>query len=200
MTPKQLEHYLRQHALPQVLARAADYHAIFQEEHTKGDYFYQCRGSRKNPYTIAIMLDADAAQGFSTFCDCPYDGAGLCKHTVAALRVHVADGRELPAPLSAAKHGKNQQPDMLSYDLDDNGDIDFKIIFSDFQQKQIYGSYYPLDIELAHFSAGDIILKSEDYDVYRQTLRLYRQASVCNLPVIARASAIAAIATIFSMP
>jgi hypothetical protein len=46
---------------------------------------YSCKGSKKTPYLIKIDLEAEQIK--STSCTCPYEGSGVCKHTIASLNL-----------------------------------------------------------------------------------------------------------------
>lgn len=49
------------------------------------DFFeFTCKGSSNKPYKITIALKNNQVN--STFCTCPYDYSGICKHTVASLK------------------------------------------------------------------------------------------------------------------
>jgi uncharacterized Zn finger protein len=46
-----------------------------------------CQGSRYEPYQVSVTLTKDGVG--ETFCTCPYDHGGICKHIVALLLTYV---------------------------------------------------------------------------------------------------------------
>ncbi len=60
--------------------------AVFDAVWREGMFTAQVEGSAPEPYRVSIRLDEQGTIQ-EAFCSCPYEGAGDCKHIVAALLV-----------------------------------------------------------------------------------------------------------------
>jgi uncharacterized Zn finger protein len=63
----------------------------------RGNTIYgKCEGSEITPYDIEVNFDGDE---MDTYCSCPYDWGGLCKHLVAFLLTFVFEEENFIEPL-----------------------------------------------------------------------------------------------------
>ncbi len=82
---------IRRRATPQSFARGEDYYhngAIFDAVKRGDELEARCQGSDYTPYHIRVVLDK-AGNIEATFCTCPYDWGGDCKHIVALLLTYL---------------------------------------------------------------------------------------------------------------
>ena len=82
MIDRILRSYIIDNAEASVIDRAFSYYPslISDKENT---FLFECSGSQINPYDVYI--DLRNYNSIKSSCNCPYSGAGICKHQVAAL-------------------------------------------------------------------------------------------------------------------
>lgn len=94
--PNLTEAAVRRLATDQSFERGEDYYyrgAVYDVVR-RGDTLHgEVEGSQYEPYSVTI--DFDEAGIASTYCSCPYDWGGICKHTVAVLLAYVRDPDEI---------------------------------------------------------------------------------------------------------
>lgn len=114
LTPEIIVAFIRKRATGASIQRSQDYYPLpdYQQNETAeaGQMHFVCKGSGKRIYQQTLRFDENSIQ--SATCTCPYNGRGICKHAVAALRALVhspyvqktaqpaqAKQTEKPAPL-----------------------------------------------------------------------------------------------------
>ncbi|MFQ5433607.1 MAG: SWIM zinc finger domain-containing protein [Anaerolineae bacterium] len=63
----------------------------------------EIEGSSYEPYQVQITLNDAGIE--TTFCSCPYDWGGICKHLVATLLVLIHDGEKIEVKSEAIMDG-----------------------------------------------------------------------------------------------
>jgi uncharacterized Zn finger protein len=106
------EDKIRAMASPQSYERGVDYYqsgAVFNTQRMDDELRGQCRGSDYTPYRVSVQLSAGGI--LSTYCTCPYDWGGICKHIVALLLtwVHEPDAFQLVAPIDERLANKSKE-------------------------------------------------------------------------------------------
>lgn len=177
--------YIMKNARPDSIKRASQYTATLIKENAAMAVF-TCEGSNGEKYRQTIHFDDKRPN--STHCTCPYDYAGICKHTVAALRqlslISEVTSRQIKsmiAPLSADtksnKTGSVQKKIAtntltLVYPLKENGQLDLNILTEDFNQHGIYNRYHDSRCTVIHHAPGEWQWETQDWSSRtRQTLR-----------------------------
>ncbi|HEY0078877.1 MAG TPA: SWIM zinc finger family protein [Pyrinomonadaceae bacterium] len=110
--PRLTEAHIRSLATEPSFARGETYYhdgAILEPVRQAGDLYAQCEGSDYEPYQVSATLDEDGVA--ETYCTCPYDYGGVCKHIVALLLtyVHEPDSFRSIPPLFELLSGYNQE-------------------------------------------------------------------------------------------
>lgn len=83
---------VRRLANAQSFERGEDYHyrvAVYDVVRRGDTLQAEVEGSQYEPYQVTIELDEAGIT--STYCSCPYDWGGICKHIVAVLLTYIRD-------------------------------------------------------------------------------------------------------------
>ncbi len=86
--PNLTEATVRRLATAQSFERGEDYYyrsAVYDIVRRGDTLQTEVEGSQYEPYQVTIELDAAGIT--STYCSCPYDWGGVCKHIVAVLPI-----------------------------------------------------------------------------------------------------------------
>jgi len=103
-------------ASSQSFERGADYYrggAVFDTRRVGDELRGQCRGSSYTPYRVSAQLSPGGV--VATYCTCPYDWGGICKHIVALLLtwVHDPDAFQPVAPVEERLASKSKEELMV---------------------------------------------------------------------------------------
>lgn len=93
---KLTETAVRQLATDQSFSRGRAYYAngYVLSLLRRGDTLYaEVEGSHYEPYEVTVTFDDEGIE--DTYCTCPYDWGGVCKHVVAVLLKAIYDGEEI---------------------------------------------------------------------------------------------------------
>lgn len=109
LTPEIIVAFIRKHATGASIQRSQNYYPLpdYQHDETAGQAHFVCQGSGKRIYQQTICFDENRIQ--SATCTCPYNGRGICKHAVAALRalVHSLYMQKTAQPVQAKQAEKS---------------------------------------------------------------------------------------------
>src|SRR5690554_1119761 len=83
MYKKNFAQYIKEHSTPSSINNAYYVYPDFITQ--RGEQFvYEYSGGSKHPYVIEIELDKKN-DIYRTYCSCPYDYQGVCKHIIASV-------------------------------------------------------------------------------------------------------------------
>ena len=86
--PKLAENDIHRLANAQSFERGEDYtYSVFKAQRRGDTLDAQVEGSQYEPYRVTVTLDQAGVK--DTFCTCPYDWGGICKHIVAVLLIYI---------------------------------------------------------------------------------------------------------------
>lgn len=130
---EQIEQFIFENTKAASIQRAFGYHPEVESE-SENKLVFRCRGSRGEAYFQTVYIDDDAVK--YTSCSCPYSGKGNCKHIVAALKklARMSD-RQKDGGEAADKQTPAEKKQALSYRLNENGEMDFGLLFDDFRKR-----------------------------------------------------------------
>jgi uncharacterized Zn finger protein len=110
--PPLTEDDIRSLASAQSFERGVDYYrggALFNARQIGNELQGYCQGSEYTPYRVSARLGPGGV--LTTYCNCPYDWGGICKHRVALLLtyVHTPDAFQPVAPVDERLVGMSKE-------------------------------------------------------------------------------------------
>lgn len=135
-SPETIEAIILEYASKTSIERARDYLPVLERHEGDGNEEYlvfACAGSGNSTYRQILHFEDGGL--YAASCTCPYSGRGICKHTVAALRVWGAMGQLHEKQAQGKKQAQTLRP--IDLPLSDGGLLDFAAAREDFRQHKV---------------------------------------------------------------
>lgn len=143
-----IEQFIFKKAKAASIQRASEYRPEVERE-SEGRVMFRCNGSHGETYFQTVGFDGDAVRSAS--CSCPFSGAGVCKHVVAALKTLARMSDRQKGVKTMSEQPKSTKDQTLRYRLANGDEMDFQALFQDFSSRPIASHLRLSDCKVADY-------------------------------------------------
>ncbi|MCC9033284.1 SNF2-related protein [Chryseobacterium sp. Ch-15] len=132
---KDIVQFIKNNARSESISKSFSVYPVLKNI-TSSSAVYECKGTANKPYKITIFYDKQ----INVLCTCPYDYAGICKHSIASLEnfaltlktnISIDENSKMNNPGKISKVKSNEIfTNIISCPLNKNG-VDVEMILKD---------------------------------------------------------------------